>query len=279
MDLTVVVPFFNPGGVLRRNLLKLLSVLLASDVTFEIIAVADGCTDGSARTICDLDPSRVRQLSLPHNAGKGAALRLGLREGRGRYVGFIDADGDLDPELWASFIVLMRLYEPDAVVGAKRHPLSEVDHGPKGIRWLYSVGYEALVRVLFPGLRVHETQVGIKLFRREMLAKVLPRTLERGFVFDLELLAVAHQLGYRRLLPAPVRLKRSGPSTVTLPVVWRMLADTVALAWRTRAPAWYGEGLVRANSDLQLEGPGPSGGRRRGSLRRGDRATVGRHRT
>ncbi|MBT8223878.1 MAG: glycosyltransferase [Dactylosporangium sp.] len=239
VDLTVVVPFYNPGGTLRANVLKLLAVLRDVDMTFEIIAVSDGCTDGSAATIEDLDPSTVRRFSLPSNAGKGAALRLGLREGRGRYLGFIDADGDLDPGLWVSFFALMRLYEPDGVIGAKFHPLSEVDHGVGGLRQLYSVGYRMLVRLLFPRLRIHETQVGIKVFRRELLADVLPRTIEHGFVFDLELLAIAHRLGYRRLLPAPVRLHRVGPSTVSAATVWRMLADTVAVAWRVRVFGTY----------------------------------------
>ncbi len=239
LDLTVVVPYFNPGPTLRGNVLNLIGALRECGVSFEVITVADGCTDGSAETIADLDPAVVRRFSFSRNAGKGAALRLGLSQGRGRYVGFIDADGDLDPKVLHSFLSLMQLYQPDAVIGAKRHPLSEVHEGSRALRRVYSAGYRTLVRLLFPTLRVHETQVGVKVFRRELLADVLHRTVERGFVFDLELLAAAQRLGYRRILPAPVRLRRTGASTIRVPAIWRMFVGTIGLAWRVWGTRTY----------------------------------------
>lgn len=239
VDLTVVVPFYNPGDLLRPNLLSLVESLRAAGATFEVITVEDGCTDGSPASIADLDPATVRRLSLPRNSGKGAALRVGLCEGRGRYVGFIDADGDIDPALWRPFLGLVRLYEPDVIIGSKRHPLSEIGSSVTWTRRWLSRGYQAMVRLLFPMLPVNDTQVGIKVFRRELLAEVLPLTVERRFVFDLELLIVAWRRGYRRIMPAPVTLGRQGPSTVTFRAVWYMLIDTLALAWRMYGRAAY----------------------------------------
>lgn len=230
LDLTVVVPFHQPGKPLRGTLLKLVGALQAAGVRFEIIAVADGC-DAQAAASLGLDREPVRCVALERRYGKGEALRAGLRDGRGRYLGFIDSDGDLDPALWEPFLGLMRMYRPDAVVGSKRHALSEVTS--PGIRRLYSRGYQALARLLFR-LPVRDTQVGIKLFRRELLVDVLPRTVERGFVFDLELLAVARRLGYRRLLEAPVALDGREESSVRPATVWQMLVETLAVAWRLR---------------------------------------------
>jgi hypothetical protein len=239
VDLTVVVPFYNPGDLLRPNLLSLIESLRAAGATFEVITVEDGCTDGSPATIADLDSATVRRLALPRNSGKGAALRLGLYEGRGRYVGFIDADGDIDPALWRPFLGLVRLYEPDVIIGSKRHPLSEIGSSITWTRRWLSHGYQAMVRLLFPMLPVNDTQVGIKVFRRELLAEVLPLTVERRFVLDLELLVVAWRRGYRRIMPAPVTLGRQGPSTVTFRAIWYMLIDTLALAWRMYGRAAY----------------------------------------
>lgn len=239
VDLTVVVPFYNPGDLLRPNLLSLIESLRTAGATFEVITVEDGCTDGSPATIADLDPATVRRLALPRNSGKGAALRLGLCEGRGRYVGFIDADGDIDPALWRPFLGLVRLYEPDVIIGSKQHPLSEIGLGITWTRRWLSRGYQAMVRLLFPMLPVNDTQVGIKVFRRELLAEVLPLTVERRFVFDLELLVVAWRRGYRRIMPAPVTLGRQGPSTVTFRAIWYMLIDTLTLAWRMYGRAAY----------------------------------------
>lgn len=239
LDLTVVVPFYNPGDSLRPNVVDLVTALRRTDVRFEIIAVSDGCTDGSETSIADLEPGVVRHLALPRNAGKGAALRLGLAEGRGRYLGFIDADGDLNPSLWEPFLALIRLYRPDIIAGSKRHALSEIDPTTSLARRLASWGYQAMVRILFPSLPVRDTQVGIKVFRRELLVDVLPRTVEQGFVFDLELLAVARRLGYRRIMAAPVALQRKGASTIKLRTVWTMLADTMALAYRLHVQRRY----------------------------------------
>jgi O-antigen/teichoic acid export membrane protein len=257
VDLTIVVPYYNPGPLLRANLEQLIAVLGSMDVSFEIVAVSDGCTDGSELSIADLADERILRVSLPLNQGKGAALRTGLNSGRGRYLGFIDADGDLDPRLLEPFVTLIRLYQPDIVMGSKRHPLSEVAYPP--LRRVYSVGYQLLIRILFR-LNVRDTQTGLKLVSRDALAAVLPRLLEKRFAFDLELLVVARRLGYRRVLEAPVRVRHQFSSTVSFRSVRHTLVDTLAIFYRSRILQYYdrppsempaGHGLQPASTTLR----------------------------
>lgn len=231
LDLTVVVPYYNPGHTLEPNLRRLLEVLDTSPVDYEVIAVSDGSTDGSEMTIADLSHPRLEQVVLPYNQGKGAALRIGLAAGRGKYLGFIDADGDLDPKLLEAFLTLVGLYQPDVVMGSKRHPLSEVYYPP--LRRVYSLGYQCLIRVLFT-LKVRDTQTGLKLIRRDVLAASLPRMLEKRFAFDLELLVIAHRLGYRRVFEAPIVLQHQFASTVSIRSVGHTLLDTLAIFYRLR---------------------------------------------
>ena len=249
LDLTVVVPYYNPGEALAPNIRRLLDVLGSSRLSFEVIAVSDGSTDGSEATIRDIEGEALRHVVLAVNQGKGAALRVGLAAGKGRYLGFIDADGDLDPELLKSFLALVDLYQPDVVVGSKRHPLSKVHYPP--IRWVYSIGFQYLVKAMFR-LNVTDTQTGIKLVRRDVLAAVLPRMMEKRFAFDLEMLAVARRLGYRRMLEAPVEIEQRFSSTVSIHSVFNTLVDTLAIFYRMRFLRTYDRVPTQQELDLRI---------------------------
>ena len=162
-------------------------------------------------------------------AGRATRSRSGLTEARGRYVAFVDADGDIGPEAIRPFLTIMKLYEPDIVLGSKRHPLSEVYYPP--LRRLMSWTYHKLTRLLFR-VNVRDTQTGLKLVRRDVLAAVLPRLFEKRYAFDLELLVVARSLGYTRVFEAPVRIDYKFASQVDPARCFRIGLDTVAIFYR-----------------------------------------------
>ncbi|HET9061395.1 MAG TPA: glycosyltransferase [Acidimicrobiales bacterium] len=238
LDLTVVVPYYNPGKLLVPTMERLLSVLDSSGASYEVIAVSDGSTDGSDNQLDTALAGRpqLTNVVIARNQGKGAALRIGLARGRGRYLGFIDADGDLDPILLDSFQTMVRLYGPDIILGSKRHPLSEVEYPL--LRRIYSWGYQQVVRLGFR-LNIRDTQTGIKLVRRDVIAAVLPRMVEKRFAFDLELFVIARRLGYKRFLEAPIRLRHQFTSTVSWKSVYRSLLDTMAIWYRLRILHFY----------------------------------------
>jgi glycosyltransferase involved in cell wall biosynthesis len=241
LDVTIVVPYFNPGDRLRSTVEHMVRVLDASGMTFEIIAVSDGSTDGSPFTLEGFPASVVRQVRLPTNSGKGRAVRAGLGKGRGTYLGFIDADGDISPEFLAPFVSVMQSEEPDIIIGSKRHPGSSVHYPP--LRRLYSWGYQHLIHLLFR-LNVKDTQVGIKLVDRRVIADVLPLLRESRFALDLELLVLARRLGYTRIVEAPVRIEERFGSTISLKAVWLLLVDTLALFVRYSVRHQYDDALA-----------------------------------
>lgn len=241
IDLSLVIPFYNPGPRLAHHVQAVVEALAAERVTFEVIAVSDGSTDGSPASITGID--QVRIIELAENQGKGAALRLGLAQGRGRYLGFIDGDGDIPARQLSHFLAAMRMADPDVVLGSKLHPDSDVIYPP--LRRLYSSGYRQLTRLLFR-LPTRDTQTGIKLIKRETLAAVLPKMVEKRFAFDLELLVVARRMGYRSFVELPVQIAERFTTTISPRAVWRTLLDTSAIFYRLRVVRFYGPQLAPA---------------------------------
>src|SRR5271165_1816784 len=124
-DLTVVVPYYNPGPNLVAHVEQVIGLLRERRVRFEVIAVSDGSTDGSDDGLERLGPE-VQLVQLPVNQGKGHALRVGLGLGRGKYLGFIDGDGDIPAPVLGEFVDCVRSQRPDFAIGSKRHTDSVV---------------------------------------------------------------------------------------------------------------------------------------------------------
>ena len=255
LDISVVVPFYNPGDRLRTTVAQLVRVLGASEMSFEIIAVSDGSNDGSPFSLDEFPESVVRRVSYASNVGKGYAVRTGLGIGRGRYLGFIDADGDIPPDLMAAFAAIMRSEGPDIVVGSKRHPDSSVNNS--ALRRLYSLGHQSLNRIFFR-LKVRDTQVGIKLIDRRVVADVLPLLRENRFALDLEFLVLAQRLGYVRVVEAPVRIEERSDSTVSMKTAWRLVKDTLGIYIRLSVRHEYDFGVAsRAGMAVPAAAKGP----------------------
>ena len=214
----------------------------------EVIVVSDGSTDGTAERARAVGDPRIRVLSYEENQGKGVAVTCGLAYARGRLVGWLDSDLDIDPEVIVQAARRFdRLPEVDAVIGSKRHRDSVVDY--PSIRRVYSWGFQLLVRMLFR-VNVGDTQVGAKLFRREMLDTVVPLLLIKRYAYDLELLAVGAEFGFDRVEEMPVHLNyRFSGSGIGNTVVRRMFVDTLAIAYRIHLRHWY----VRRYAALQRQ--------------------------
>ena len=238
-ELSVVAPAFNQAGTIEETLGEILRRLDARSLDFEMIVVSDGSRDDTfdaALRVAGRD-ARVRVLDYDRNLGKGFAVRTGSLAARGEWVAWIDSDLDLDPSRVADFLARARGERLDIVVGSKRHPDSDVAYPTR--RRIYSWLYQKLVRVLF-SLDVRDTQVGMKLFRREVLDQVLPVVLVKRYAFDLEVLAVSRHFGFGRIAESPITLEYQFTGSG---VGWRAIAnalwDTAAVFHRLRVRRYY----------------------------------------
>ena len=187
-------------------------------------------------------PRKIKVVGYKNNLGKGHAVRFGMSKSKGDIIGFIDAGFELNPNSLSMLLEHFEWYNADIIVGSKRHPASKVIYPWQ--RKVLSFGYQTLVKLLF-GLKVRDTQVGMKFYRREVLEKTLPRLLVKAFAFDIEILAVANYLGFKRIYEAPVelRMKFGGASTIAnkgfIKTIWNMLWDTMAVFYRLRIRKFY----------------------------------------
>lgn len=244
--ISVIVPAYKQERTIAKDLKKIKRVLDSLRCRTELICVVDGKIDKTFNLASKFSRAykNVRVVGYDTNKGKGYAVRFGMAESKGDIIAFIDAGMDLNPNGLSMCLEHFEWYHADVMVGSKRHPASKVEYPWQ--RRILSVGYQFLVWLLF-GLKVRDTQVGLKLYRREVLETVLPRLLIKAFAFDIEMLAVANYLGYKRIYEAPVEVKLDfgGTSVLTnqkfIRAVLSMMVDTVAVFYRLRLLGYYSD--------------------------------------
>lgn len=243
--LSVIVPAYRQEKTIQKDLRRITSVLKKLRYKSELICVVDGKTDKTFERAKRLTKKyKMKVVGYDINHGKGYAVRFGMAKSRGDVIAFIDSGMDLDPNGLSMLLEHFEWYKADVMVGSKRHPVSKVDYPWQ--RRILSIGYQIMVRLMF-GLKVRDTQVGLKVFRREVLEKVLPRLLVKAYAFDIEMLSVANYLGFKRIYEAPVEIKLDfgGGSVLTsqkfIRTVSYMLLDTLAVFYRLRILGYYND--------------------------------------
>lgn len=236
MKLSVIMPAYMKEDVILDTLKRTEKSIKNLKIPYEIIVVDDGSKDRTKKKAMQHRSKHVRVLGYDQNRGKGGAIKYGYKSVTGDIVAFIDADNDLCPSQLKNFIMTMKDKNADVVVGSKLHPDSVVDYPYS--RRLLSTGYRYFNKILFD-LDVKDTQVGQKLFRKEVLDNIMPRVLVKRYAFDLELLVNAKHQGYN-IVEAPIRLDYDfSGSRMDLKAVSNIFIDTCAIFYRLRLLKYY----------------------------------------
>lgn len=237
--LSLIIPVYKQEKTIVKNLREIKAVLDKIRYDYEIIAEVDGIIDNSLKKIREANIAKVQAYGYLKNQGKAHAIRLGMMRAKGDYVMFMDAGMEIDPNGISMLLEHMEWYEADIIVGSKRHPVSQVNYST--VRKILSFGYYYIVKILF-GIKIHDTQAGIKIFRKEVLEKILPRLVEKKFAGDLEMLVVADTLGFHKIYEAPIKLNYnlSGfTSAATLRAIAGIMIDTFAIFYRKNIIKYY----------------------------------------
>lgn len=238
--ISLIIPAYKQERTIVQNVKQMIEVMDQLTYDFEIIVIVDGRLDKTYDKIKKYKSSKLKVYQYDKNQGKGFAIQYGGLKATGNIIGFIDAGMDIDPNGISMLINHMMWYDADIIVGSKMHPVSQVDY--PFYRKILSWGYRTFTHILF-GFGVRDTQTGIKFYKENVVKDVFPRLLVKAFAFDVEVLALAYALGYKRIYEAPVKLNFRGMSSITSSNLWKtvglMLWDTLAVFYRVRIIKYY----------------------------------------
>lgn len=258
MKVSIIIPIYKQEKTIKVDLETICDTMSKTRWDYEVIAVVDGSPDDSYKEAKGVKRPNLQVYKYDTNKGKGYAVRYGMARATGDYVSFIDAGMDIDPNGISMLLEHMEWYNADIVVGSKKHPVSQVKYPP--IRKIYSMAYHILVWLLF-GLRLKDTQTGLKVCKRQVLEKVLPRLVVKQFALDIEILAVANHLGFTRIYEAPVKvnldaMKSSFSATMIFDKsIQAMVLDTLAVFYRLKILRYYEDSSKRKwvyDKDLEM---------------------------
>lgn len=248
--LTVIVPVYNEAATIDALLRRVAAVPL----DMQVIVVDDASNDGTVGILERWEGHPlVELLAHSRNRGKGAAIRTGLEQARGRYTIVQDADLEYDPRDYLRLLAPLLAGEADVVYGSRylrtgsRIRENSGEAAPDTISlaatrtltspatppWsLFRVGVCALnaaTRRLY-GARLTDEATCYKLFATEAL-QAMRLECER-FEFCPEVTAKACRMGLR-IAEVPVRYSPRGMAEGKK-IRWRDGVEALTTLWRWR---------------------------------------------
>jgi len=227
-----------------------------------LIAVIDGINlDNSYNKAQNLTKDKsyknLKVIGYKKNKGKGQAIRYGMHHSKGDIVLFLDGGMDINPKGINTLLKEMQKYDADIVITSKLHQDSTINNYPL---WR-TKGYYYLVKVLF-GLNVHDTQTGLKAYKREVLDEVLDKLVVKKYAFDIEVLAVANSKGFTNIKEAPVEIDYKATESslklkelLTNKIVKDFIWETFAIWYRLKIIKYYDSDADRVkvyDDDLEM---------------------------
>jgi dolichyl-phosphate beta-glucosyltransferase len=246
-----VIPAYNEQSRLPRTVLEAIHWCTTEDLDFELVLADDGSRDATlalARLFEEGD-ARVRALACPH-MGKGATVRMGMLNARGKSVLFMDADGATPMSEIPKLLAAIESGH-DVAIG------SRVIQAPGEVEVKTPVHRKIIGRVfaffvnLFAIEGIADTQCGFKMFRRDAAQAIFSRQKTAGFAFDVEVLFLARRLSLS-IAEIPVNWVAQPGSKVNL------VTDSLHMLWDISHIRWLHRSLQTDLDKAQVRQPSPA---------------------
>ena len=196
MDISVVVPLLNECESLPELHERIVAVAAGEGLSYEIIFIDDGSTDGSWDCICRLRESdpHVHGIRFRRNYGKSAALFCGFEKAQGDVVFTMDADLQDAPEEIPEMLRMITEDGNDLVSGWKQHRKDNAL-----TKNLPSKLSNATARRI-TGIKLHDMNCGLKAYRKDVV-----KSIEVYGEMHRYIPYLAKNAGFSRIAEKPVR--------------------------------------------------------------------------
>ncbi len=206
---TIVLPCFNEGAHVLREIERISLAMDASGLSYELLCIDDASTDNTLEVIrgAALTFPKIRIMPFRRNGGSGTARRIGTQQARGEIVVWTDADMTYENERIPELVQVL-LDDPsyDQVVGARTTEEGTHKWARVPAKWLIRKIAERLTNQVIPDLNS-----GLRAFRRSVALPYL-RLLPTGFscvtTITIAFLSNQHDIKYVETAYA----KRAGTS-------------------------------------------------------------------
>ena len=192
MKFSLIIPAHNEESRIGKTLKDYLDYFAKET---EVIVVLNACQDETLAVVKEKQKKfpNIRIIDIKEAIGKGGAVRAGFRQAGGDLIGFVDADGATSPEEYNKLIQSM-------AAGADGAIASRYIAGAKAkrthLRNIIGLTFHFLQKILF-WLPYRDTQCGAKVFRKELIKRILPELKVNNMVFDIEILVWLKKYGYK----------------------------------------------------------------------------------
>jgi glycosyltransferase involved in cell wall biosynthesis len=233
---TIVIPAYNEALRVGRTLEEVRKYAASRPFETEIVLVDDGSSDRTLELFREFQSVRpgTQVLSNAVNRGKGFSVRRGVLEAHGQVILFTDADLSAPIEEADKLFAALDSEAADAAIGSRALDRTLIGVHQPWRREYAGRFFNLLVR-LFTGLKIHDTQCGLKLFRRDATRRAFELQRVDGFGFDPELLFLIQRFG-GKIVEVPVRWNDNPATKVHfLRDSAHMLLDLIVLRWRAMA--------------------------------------------
>jgi dolichyl-phosphate beta-glucosyltransferase len=214
-DITIILPAYNEAATIVSTVRETIAYLRSRGLVYEIIVAADG-DDGTrelVRELAQTDP-QIHAIGSAQRGGKGKGIREAVVIATGAIIGFVDADNKVPIEEFDKISTHLRNGYP-IVIGSRALAESTIERKQPWYRQVGSRGFYYFMQAVVNIPGIPDTQCGFKFFVRDAAREIFSLQKIDGYMFDVEILALAQRLGYR-IAQVPIRWRDDGDSRLNL---------------------------------------------------------------